>query len=324
MEESAKLLQSHARNNPLREARKEAKRMVQDIMLQSVEPVFDENARHFTFDLSFGGDGTTSGAERVAVSVPTNLKLSDCEGEVQKAATSHTMTPTDATRFGFTLREAVALRSWATTIAPAVFQNGLYGFLQKAPINAQIAEDDNLELTLGQIQAGLNKLRSHEMEDDQVMFYAYSSVRASLAGMDQLLTLEKKYSDLVNRARAGGILNQVTPRVTLAGDMLPDAPDPATASRGAPTPKGPESANDLAVPGPPGPQFPPPGGDEPMEESARIQPPGSQQRIQEPPKDGPELQDPGYCPCSGKGRKVPDERGRVGDAPCVGGKCVVQ
>jgi hypothetical protein len=306
----------------LREARKENKRVVHDIMLQSVEPVFDEHARHFTFDLAFGAEG---GSEKINVSVPTNLKLADCEGEVSKAATQNTMTPVDATRFGFALREAVALRSWATTIAPAVFQNGLYGFLQKAPINAQIMEDESLETTMGQIAAGLSKLQSHEMESDQVVYYAYSSVRASLMGMDQLLTLEKKYSALVNKGKSSGVLTTVTPRVSLAGDVLPDAPvgDPASSSAG---PAGDASArsggadpnNEMAVPG--SARFDaPPGQEDPLEESERAK-----QRIQEPPKDGPELQDPGYCPCSGKGRKAPDERGRPGDSACVGGKCVVQ
>lgn len=317
MEDAARLVQSHARNAQLREATKSKARVVHDIMLQSVEPVFDENSRHFTFDLSFGAD-----AAKIAVSVPTTLKLPDCDAEVNKVATQNTMTPCDATRFGFALREAVALRSWATTIAPAVFQNGLYGFLQKAPINAQIAEDDNLEDTLAQIQSGINKLRSHEERENQVSFFAYSSVRSSLSGMEQLLTLEKKYSELVNRARNAGVLSTVTPRVTLAGDMLPDnAPPPQPTSSGSRPPEA-AAEPDLRVPNGQ-PQFDPPRGEEaPLEES--DQPNRRQQPIQEPPKDGPEFQDPGYCPCSGKGRKHPDERGRAGDAPCVGGKCAVQ
>lgn len=81
--------------------------------------------------------------------------------------------------------------------------------------------------------------------------------------------------------------------------------------------------NEMAVPNG-GPRFdPPPNREEaPLEESDNLE--RGRQLIQEPPKDGPELQDPGYCPCSGKGRKAPDERGRVGDAPCVGGKCIIQ
>eukprot|EP00746_Dinoflagellata_sp_MGD_P002824 gnl/MRDRNA2_/MRDRNA2_105518_c0_seq1.p1 gnl/MRDRNA2_/MRDRNA2_105518_c0~~gnl/MRDRNA2_/MRDRNA2_105518_c0_seq1.p1 ORF type:complete len:529 (+),score=69.34 gnl/MRDRNA2_/MRDRNA2_105518_c0_seq1:75-1589(+) len=318
MEDAARLVQSHTRNAQLREARKENRRVVHDIMLQSIDPVFDQNARHFTFDLTFSGD--SSGSAKVAISIPANIKPTECEAEVNKAAQQHTMTPCDATRFGFAMREATALRSWATTIAPAVFQNGLYGFLQKAPINAQIAEDETLEITLSQIQSGLNTLHSHEHSSNQGVYYAYSSVRASLTGMDQLLTLEKKYSELVNRARAGGVLSAVTPRVTLAGDTLPDQPvEPSSSSGQAPGP----SENEMAVPNGQ-PRFdPPPNREEaPLEESDRLEP--GKQRIQEPPKDGPELQDPGYCPCSGKGRKVPDERGRVGDAPCVGGKCIIQ
>lgn len=319
MEDAARLVQSHARNAQLREARKENRRIVHDIMLQNIDPVFDQNAHHFTFDLSFSGD--KSGNEKVAISIPASLKPTECETEVQKAASTHQMTPCDASRFGFALREATALRSWATTIAPAVFQNGLYGFLQKAPINAQIAEDETLEQTLGQIQSGLNTLSSHATNDDQSVHYAYSSVRASLTGMDQLLTLEKKYSELVNRARAGGVLNSVTPRVTLAGDMLPDQPAEPASSSGLGADRGSGVDNEMAVPNGQ-PRFdPPPGEEDPLEDSKT--PGRDQQLIREPPKDGPELQDPGYCPCGGK-RKAPDERGRVGDAPCVGGKCIVQ
>merc|ERR1719321_658611 len=148
--------------------------------------------------------------------------------------------------------------------------------------------------------------------------------------MNQLLALEKTYSELVSRGRSSGVLTTATPRVSLAGDVLPDHGPGAPASSSA-GPAGPAQSahsaggvdpdNEMAVPGitAPGSQFDAaPGQEDALQESDRAR-----QRIQEPPKDGPELQDPGYCPCSGK-RKAPDEQGRPGDSACVGGKCVVQ
>jgi len=187
---AARTLQSYHRNRTLRESLRGS--YIESIMLQDLTTIFVSESETFDFEISW----KPSGSQQV-VRVPTHIAAEDVGQKALPIAQVESFFPICAARFAFVLRDAVALRLWATNLAPLAFQGRLIDFILDAELLASaVPQDRHFAAVLADVARVRQAQQLQKEKGDAMEYYSEASARAAHLVIDQLVSLERTYSQL--------------------------------------------------------------------------------------------------------------------------------
>lgn len=182
---------------------------ISGVLLRDVKEVFNRDQATFNLQVLLKPDNRP-------VTIAANTCLpAQAETEALRASTDagHNLAAIDAARVSFVLRDVSALREWATGKIPAAFDGKLWDFLpDEKGLGAVVHRNQEFQDAMTELQS----MDTGPATD----VYGEASVRSSLQALRQLMELETKFADLVDRGRALGISTPDT-RVTLSHQFVP-------------------------------------------------------------------------------------------------------